>query len=33
MNPIAETTAGLFLVIGAQSSGPLEAERICSALI
>ncbi|TIN17054.1 MAG: glutamate acetyltransferase [Mesorhizobium sp.] len=34
MNPIAETTAGLFLVIGPQSRGrPLEAERICSALI
>lgn len=33
MNPIAETTAGLFLVIGVQSSGPLEAERICSGLI
>ncbi|RVD68424.1 glutamate acetyltransferase [Mesorhizobium sp. M4A.F.Ca.ET.029.04.2.1] len=33
MNPIAETTAGLFLVIGAHSSGPLEAERICSGLI
>lgn len=33
MNPFAKTIAGLFLVIGPQSNTPLEAERICSALI
>ncbi|WP_037471623.1 hypothetical protein [Sinorhizobium fredii] len=33
MNPFAKTTAGLFVVVAPQSSEPLEAERICSALI
>lgn len=33
MNPFEKTSAGLFLVVGPPSSGPLEAERICSALI
>ncbi|MER9683988.1 glutamate acetyltransferase [Mesorhizobium sp. M0115] len=33
MNPFAKTAAGLFLVIGPQSSQPLEAERICSAIV
>lgn len=33
MNPFAKTAAGLFLVIGPQSGQPLEAERICTALV
>ncbi|MDK1494450.1 glutamate acetyltransferase [Sinorhizobium sp. 7-81] len=33
MNPFAKTAAGLFVVIAPQKSKPLEAERICSALI
>ncbi|MBP2444143.1 glutamate acetyltransferase [Rhizobium leguminosarum] len=33
MNPFAKTVAGLFTVIGPKSNTPLEAERICSALI
>jgi hypothetical protein len=33
MNPFAKTVAGLFSVVGPQSNTPLEAERICSALI
>ncbi|MBY3169864.1 glutamate acetyltransferase [Rhizobium laguerreae] len=33
MNPFAKTVAGLFIVVGPRSNGPLDAERICSALI
>ncbi|ASY73516.1 hypothetical protein [Sinorhizobium fredii] len=33
MNPFAKTAAGLFSVVGPESNDPLEAERICSALI
>lgn len=33
MNKFAKTIAGLFVVIGPKSDSPLEAERICSALI
>ncbi|MQW68789.1 glutamate acetyltransferase [Sinorhizobium medicae] len=33
MNTFAKTIAGLFVVIGPKSDSPLEAERICSALI
>ncbi|PDT27972.1 glutamate acetyltransferase [Rhizobium sp. L9] len=33
MNPFAKTVAGLFTVVGPKSNTPLEAERICSALI
>ncbi|ASQ13424.1 glutamate acetyltransferase [Sinorhizobium meliloti] len=33
MNKFAKTIAGLFVVIGPKSDRPLEAERICSALI
>lgn len=33
MNPFVKTTAGLFIVIAPRSNEPLEAERICSALI
>ncbi len=33
MNTFAKTIAGLSVVIGPKSDSPLEAERICSALI
>ncbi|WP_027994189.1 hypothetical protein [Sinorhizobium meliloti] len=33
MNTFAKTIAGLFVVVGPKSDSPLEAERICSALI
>ncbi|MBX4967842.1 glutamate acetyltransferase [Rhizobium binae] len=33
MNSFAKTVAGLFTVVGPKSNTPLEAERICSALI
>ncbi|WP_331375632.1 glutamate acetyltransferase [Sinorhizobium chiapasense] len=33
MNAFAKTAAGLFSVVGPKSSDPLQAERICSALI